>query len=92
MAASAGMLLALDWKVFLIAAGVFLILFFTIHYVSVGSISAYVTAWICFVVFGAIGCYGMDLSHTVENGCGNGTDDRAGCIPPQIQHIQTSFW
>ena len=66
VAASAGMLLALDWKVFLIAAGVFLILFFTIHYVSVGSISAYVTAWICFVVFGAIGCYGMDLSHTVE--------------------------
>ena len=66
VAASAGMLLALDWKVFLIAAGVFLILFFTIHYVSVGSISAYVTAWICFVVFGARGCYGMDLSPTVE--------------------------
>ena len=66
VAASAGMLIALDWKVFLIAAGVFLILFFTIHYVSVGSISAYITALICFVVFGAMGCYGMDLPHTVE--------------------------
>ena len=66
IAASAGMLLAMDWRVFLICAVVFTGLVAITRYVSLGSIAAYVGALICFIAFGAAGSYGMDLSHTVE--------------------------
>ena len=66
IAASAGMLLAMDWRVFLICAVVFIGLVAITRYVSLGSIAAYVGALICFIAFGAAGSYGMDLSHTVE--------------------------
>ncbi len=66
IAASAGMLLAMDWRVFLICAVVFTGLVAITRYVSLGSIAAYVGALICFIAFGAAGNYGMDLSHTVE--------------------------
>ena len=66
IAASAGMLLALDWRVFLICAVVFFVLFFTTHYVSLGSVCAYLTALVCFIAFGAAGSYGMKLNQTIE--------------------------
>lgn len=66
VAASAGMLLVLDWRVFLIFAVVFLGCFFATHYVSLGSVCAYTAALIGFIVFGAVGNYGMDFAHTIE--------------------------
>ena len=66
IAASAGMLLALDWRVFLICAVIFFGIVIATRYVSLGSISAYIGALICFIAFGAAGSYGMDTSHVVE--------------------------
>lgn len=66
IAASAGMLLALDWRAFLICAVVFIGIVVITRYVSLGSMAAYIGALICFVCFGAAGSYGMDFSHTLE--------------------------
>ena len=66
IAASAGMLLALDWRVFLICAAVFIGSVVITRYVSLGSMAAYIGALICFACFGAAGSYGMDFSHTLE--------------------------
>lgn len=66
IAASVGLLLAFDIRVFAICAVVFFGLFFTTHYVSLCSVSAYVTALICMIVLGQMGAYGMDLNHRME--------------------------
>lgn len=66
VAASVGFILAFDWRIFLICAVVFFGLFFSTHYVSLCSISAYLGALICMVVFGELGYYGMDRPHTLE--------------------------
>ena len=66
IAASAGMLLALDWKVFLICVLLFIGIVAITRYVSLGSIVTYVGALICFIGFGTAGNYGMDLFHTIE--------------------------
>lgn len=66
VAASVGMILAFDWKLFLICAVVFFALFFVTHYVSLCSLCAYASALIIVIVFGQMGYYGMDHSHTVE--------------------------
>lgn len=66
IAASVGLLLAFDIRIFAICAVVFFSLFFTTHYVSLCSVSAYVTALICMIVLGQMGAYGMDLNHRME--------------------------
>ena len=66
IAASVGLLAAFDWRLLLICAVVFFALFFTTHYVSLCSISAYVTAFILMIVFGQRGDYHMDQSHMLE--------------------------
>lgn len=66
IAVSVGMLMALDWRVFLICAAVFFAIFFTTHYVSLCSVTAYVTALVAFVAFGAAGSYGMSRALTIE--------------------------
>lgn len=66
VAASVGMILAFDWKIFLICAVVFFGLFFAFHYVSLCSVCAYLGALICMIVFGEMGYYGMDRTHTLE--------------------------
>lgn len=66
VAASVGMILAFDWKLFLICAVVFFALFFVTHYVSLCSLCAYASALIIVIAFGQMGYYGMDHSHTVE--------------------------
>ena len=45
---------------------VFFALFFTTHYVSLCSLSAYAVAFILVLVFGHMGKYGMDQPHTME--------------------------
>ena len=66
IAASAGMLLAMDWRVFLICAVIFIGLVAITRYVSLGSMAAYAGALACFIGFGAAGSYGMDFPHTLE--------------------------
>lgn len=66
VAASVGLILAFDWRIFLVCVIVFFGLFFTLHYVSLCSISAYTAAMICMIIFGEMGSYGMDRSHTLE--------------------------
>lgn len=66
VAASVGLIIAFDWRIFLICAVVFFTLFFTTHYVSLCSVSAYVTAWALVILFGQMGDYGMNPSNTLE--------------------------
>ncbi|MDO4275742.1 MAG: glycerol-3-phosphate 1-O-acyltransferase PlsY [Eubacteriales bacterium] len=66
VAASVGLVIAFDWRIFLICFVIFFGLFFTTHYVSLCSVSAYLTAFICVIVFGELGAYGMDRPHTME--------------------------
>ena len=66
IAASVGFILAFDWRIFLICAVIFFALFFTTHYVSLCSLSAYLAAFPAIIVLGQGGAYGMDASHTME--------------------------
>ena len=66
IAASVGMIIAFDWRIFLVCAVIFFALFFTTHYVSLCSLSAYAAAFILVLVFGQMGKYGMDQPHTIE--------------------------
>lgn len=66
IAASVGMIIAFDWRIFLVCAVIFFALFFTTHYVSLCSLSAYAAAFILVLVFGKMGKYGMDQPHTIE--------------------------
>lgn len=66
IAVSVGMLIVLDWRVLLICAVVFFTIFFTTHYVSLCSVSAYVAAFAAFIAFGAAGSYGMSRALTME--------------------------
>ena len=66
IAASVGMIIAFDWRIFIACAVVFFALFFTTHYVSLCSLSTYAVAFILVLVFGHMGKYGMDQPHTME--------------------------
>ena len=66
IAASVGFLIAFDWRMFVICAVVFFALFFTTHYVSLCSLTSYLTALIAMIVIGETGGYGMDRMHTTE--------------------------
>ena len=52
-----GLLLAFDWRIFLICAVVFFALFFTTHYVSLCSLAGYLCFVILLVLFGQTGMY-----------------------------------
>lgn len=65
-AASVGMALVFDWRILLICAVVFFTIFFTTHYVSLGSMTCYLLALVLMVVFGTAGDYGMDAAHRME--------------------------
>lgn len=66
IAASVGLIIAFDWRIFVICAIVFFILFFLTHYVSLCSVSAYLVALISVIIFGQMGSYHMDHAHTIE--------------------------
>ncbi|HJD33266.1 MAG: glycerol-3-phosphate 1-O-acyltransferase PlsY [Blautia sp.] len=65
-AASVGFMLIFDYKIFFVCAVVFIAIFFLTHYVSLGSLSAYVTALIAMILRGQGGAYGMDKNHVLE--------------------------
>lgn len=66
VAASVGMILAIDWRAFLICAVIFFAVFFLTHYVSLCSICAYITALILVVIFGQMGHYGLQGPQQLE--------------------------
>lgn len=66
IAASVGFLIAFDWRMLVIAAVVFFGLYFATHYVSLCSISAYITAMLLLLIFGQLGFYSMNSAHTIE--------------------------
>ena len=66
VADSVGFVLAFDWRIFVIGAVVFFALFFLTHYVSLCSLSAYVTALAVMLVLGEMGAYGRDRPRTLE--------------------------
>lgn len=66
IAASVGLVLGLDWRMFLIAAVIFFSAFFLTHYVSVASLSAYLTALAAMIVLGNLGLYRMSESYLWE--------------------------
>lgn len=69
IAASVGMILAFDWRLFLIAAVVFFSLFFLFHYVSVSSLASYLVVFVLTVVFGRMGHYGLVFGRRIELYC-----------------------
>ena len=62
----AAFLIAFDWRLFVLCAIVFFVLFLGTHYVSLCSLSCYLVALIAMIVRGEMGGYGMDRSHTTE--------------------------
>jgi glycerol-3-phosphate acyltransferase PlsY len=66
VAASVGLILCFDWKIFLICAVIFFGLFFATHYVSLCSLTSYLAALLLMILFGEMGYYGMDRAHTTE--------------------------
>ncbi len=65
-AASVGMVIFFDWKLLVIGAIVFFLIFFTTHYVSLGSMTSYVFAFISMIIFGQMGLYSLDQPHLYE--------------------------
>lgn len=66
IAASVGMLLAFDWKLFVAAAVVFFALFFLFHYVSLCSLASYLTTFVLTIVFGRMGLYHLKIGNRME--------------------------
>ena len=65
-AASVGFVLAFDRRIFVICVVLFFGLFFLTHYVSLCSLSAYLTALVAMIVLGQMGAYPMDSAHITE--------------------------
>ena len=66
IAASVGLIITFDWRIFLICVVVFFVLFFATHYVSLCSICAYLTAFVLVIILGQMDSYGMDRGHMTE--------------------------
>lgn len=66
IAASVGMLLAFDFRLFLPCAAIFFAIFFTTHYVSLASIAAYGTFALGVVIMGQMGLYHLAAASLAE--------------------------
>lgn len=66
IAASVGLLLAFDWRIFLVCAVVFFPVFFLTHYVSLCSLLSYVCFVIMLIIFGQMGMYQCTASALTE--------------------------
>ncbi|HIV12059.1 MAG TPA: glycerol-3-phosphate 1-O-acyltransferase PlsY [Candidatus Pullilachnospira stercoravium] len=62
IAATAGLLISFDWRISLAALIVFLIVFLTTHYVSLGSLLVYVVFLAGLACLGQMGAFGMEAS------------------------------
>ena len=66
IACTAGLLLSFDWRLTLAALVVFLIAFFTTHYVSLGSLLVYVVFLLGLVLMGQTAQFAMEAAHIHE--------------------------
>ncbi len=66
IAATAGLLLSFSLRLSAIALVLFLIILFTVHYVSLGSMVVYVVFMIGTIVLGQSGYFGMNQAHLNE--------------------------
>ena len=85
IAASVGFLIAFDWRLFVLCAIVFFVLFLGTHYVSLCSLSCYLVALIAMIVRGEMGGYGRNV-HS------NGIPDGAGFLEAQGQYCPPCKW
>lgn len=66
IAATAGLILAIHPVVLVCELTIFLLIFFTTHYVSLGSICVYIGLVIEMIILGQMGQFGMDQAHLTE--------------------------
>ena len=66
IAATAGLILAFHWPFLIVAIPVFCILFFTTHYVSVGSLAVYIGFITELIILGQKGYFGMSQPALLE--------------------------
>lgn len=66
IAATAGFILGFDWIMTICEAIIFLVTFFTTHYVSLGSLLVYAGLMVELVVLGQMGHFGMSQTHLYE--------------------------
>ena len=66
IAATAGLLFSFDWRLMLVALAVFLLVFFTTHYVSLGSLMVYVVFVGGLFFMGQTGQFDMDPARIHE--------------------------
>lgn len=66
IAATAGLLFSFDWRLMLVALAVFLLVFFTTHYVSLGSLMVYVVFVGGLFFMGQTGQFDMELARIYE--------------------------
>lgn len=60
IAATAGLIAALDWRFIIVCGLVFLVTFLTSHYVSLGSLLVYLALVVEMVILGQMGHFGME--------------------------------
>ena len=66
IACTVGLVFCLSWQVGLVAMVEFLLIFFTTHYVSLGSTLGYVLFFVQTIIFGQLGGFGMSQPHLNE--------------------------
>lgn len=66
IAATGGLILSFDWRLTIMAAIVFLIVFFTSKYVSLGSIMIYIGFVAEMIILGQMGLFGMEQRYLTE--------------------------
>lgn len=66
IACTVGLVFCLSWQVGLVAMVEFLLIFFTTHYVSLGSTLGYVLFFVQTIIFGQLGGFGMSQVHLNE--------------------------
>lgn len=66
IAATAGLLLSFDWRITLLALVVFLTIFLTTHYVSLGSLAVYIGFVTALIIFGQMGLFQMEQRYLTE--------------------------
>lgn len=66
IAATAGLLFSFDWRLMLVALAVFLLVFFTTHYVSLGSLMVYVVFVGGLFLMGQTGQFDMEPARIYE--------------------------
>ena len=66
IAATAGLVIAMDWKIVAIGLPIFILVVAVTRFVSLGSILVVAVVWVCMVIFGQLGFYHLTAAGRVE--------------------------